>query len=65
MKQETMGWQWHQLDHMEIICTSFQTDKNSSISSLNFLEARCSSWRPTNSVRALKATKSQQMKEHM
>jgi len=20
-----MGWQWHQLDHMQIICTSFQT----------------------------------------
>jgi len=24
MKQETMGWQWHQLDHMQIICTSLQ-----------------------------------------
>ena len=22
MKQEIMGWQWHQLDHMQIICTS-------------------------------------------
>jgi len=21
MKQEMMGWQWHQLVHMEIICT--------------------------------------------
>jgi len=21
MKQEMMGWQWHQLDHMQIICT--------------------------------------------
>jgi len=21
-----MGWQWHQLDHMQIICTSLQTD---------------------------------------
>jgi len=26
MKQEMMGWQWHQLDHMHIICTSLQTD---------------------------------------
>jgi len=26
MKQEMMGWQWHQLDHMQIICTSLQTD---------------------------------------
>jgi len=22
MKQEMMGWQWHQLDHMQITCTS-------------------------------------------
>jgi len=21
MKQEMMGWQWHQLDHMQVICT--------------------------------------------
>jgi len=28
MKQETMGWQWHQLDHMQIICTSLQTDNH-------------------------------------
>jgi len=21
MKQEIMGWQWHQPDHMQIICT--------------------------------------------
>jgi len=21
MKQEMMGWQWHQLDNMQIICT--------------------------------------------
>jgi len=27
MKQEMMGWQWHQLDHMQIICTLLQTDK--------------------------------------
>jgi len=26
MKQEVMGWQWHQLDHMQITCTSLQTD---------------------------------------
>ena len=26
MKQEMTGWQWHQLDHMQIICTSIQTD---------------------------------------
>jgi len=36
MKQAMMGWQWHQLDHMQIICTSFQTDNHASTSSLNF-----------------------------
>ena len=23
-----MGWQWHKLDHMQIICTSLQTDNH-------------------------------------
>jgi len=31
-----MGWQWHQLDHMQITCTSLQTDNHASTSSLNF-----------------------------
>jgi len=35
MKQEMMGW--HQLDHMQIICTSFRTDNHTSTSSLNLL----------------------------
>ena len=50
-----MGWQWHQLDYMQIICTSLQTGNNISSSSLDFLQAECSFRRPTNSVRALKA----------
>jgi len=28
MQQEMMGWQWHQLDHMQIICTSLMTDNH-------------------------------------
>jgi len=36
MKQEMMGWQWHQLDHMQMLCTSIQTDNHASTSSLNF-----------------------------
>jgi len=36
MKQEMTGWQWHQLDHMQIICTSLQADNHASTSSLNF-----------------------------
>jgi len=55
MKKETVGWQWHQLDHMQIICTSIQTDSHDSTSSLSFSQARCPSCHPTNSVRALKA----------
>jgi len=31
-----MGWQWHQLDHMQIICTSLQTDNHASTSPLVF-----------------------------
>jgi len=31
-----IGWQWHQLDHMQIICTSFQTDNHASTLLLNF-----------------------------
>jgi len=32
LEQEMMGWQWHQLDHMEIICISLQTDNHASTS---------------------------------
>jgi len=31
-----LGWQWHQLDHMQTICTSLQTDNHNNTSSLNF-----------------------------
>ena len=36
MKQEMTGWQWHQLDHMYIICTLLQTYNHASTSSLIF-----------------------------
>jgi len=29
------GWQWHQLDHIQTICTSLQTDNHTNTSSLN------------------------------
>jgi len=35
-EQEMTGWQWHQLDHTQIICTSLQTDNHASTSSLCF-----------------------------
>jgi len=50
-----MAWQWHQLDHMQIICTSLQTDNHASTPPLNLLQAGCPSCCPTNSVKALKA----------
>jgi len=34
------GWQWHQLDHMQTICTSLQTDNHASTSSLKFCTGR-------------------------
>jgi len=47
-------WQWNPLDHMQV-CTSLQTDNHASTSPLSFLQARCPSCHPTNSVKALKA----------
>jgi len=35
-----MEYQWHQPDHMQIICTSLQTDNHVSTSSLNFFKGR-------------------------
>ena len=50
-----MGWQWHQLDHMQIICTLLQTANHAITPPLSFLRAGCPSCCPTNSVKALKA----------
>ena len=49
-------WQWHQLGHMQV-STSLQTDNHASTPPLSFLQARCPSCCPTNSVEALKARK--------
>ena len=34
LEQEIMGWQWHQVDHMQIICITLQTDNHTSTSPL-------------------------------
>jgi len=47
-------WQWHQLGHMQV-CTSLQTDNHANTPPLRMLQAGCTSCRPTNSVKALKA----------
>ena len=48
-------WQWHQLGHMQV-CISLQTDNHASTPPLSFLQAGCPSCRPTNSVKAPKAS---------
>jgi len=50
-------WQWHQLGHMQV-GTSLQTNNHASTPPLSCLQAGCPSCRPTNSVKALKAQKS-------
>jgi len=47
-------WQWHELGYMQV-STSLQTDNHANTPLLSFLQARCPSCRPTNSVKALKA----------
>jgi len=45
LEQEMMGWQWHQLDHMQIMPVSHHSV---------FLQSERPSWCPTNSIKALK-----------
>jgi len=47
-------WQWHQLGHVQV-CSSLQTDNNTSTPPLSFLQAGCSSCCPANSIKAMKA----------
>ena len=49
-------WQWHQLGHMQV-CILLQTNNHTGTPPLSFLQAGCTSFRPTNSVKALKAGK--------
>jgi len=48
-------WQRHQLGHMQVCYTSLQTDNHASAPPLSFLQVRCPSCHPTNSIKALKA----------
>ena len=47
-------WQWHQLGRMQV-CTLLERNSHASTPPLSFLQARCPSCRPTNSVKALEA----------
>ena len=42
---EIMGWQWHQLDHILVICTSLQAHNHTSTSLLVFKARRHKHWR--------------------
>jgi len=53
MKQEMMGWQWHQLDHMQMICTLLQIDNHHTLTT-RFFTGQMLFLTPTNSVKALK-----------
>jgi len=52
-----MGWQWHQLDHMQIICTLLQTDNHNSTSPLSFYmpDALPAAQPTASAIKALKA----------
>jgi len=48
-------WQRHQLGRMQV-CISLQRDNRASTPPLSLLQAGCPSCRPTNSIKALKAS---------
>ena len=56
LEQEMMTWQLRQLDHMQIICTSLQTDNRASTLPLLFYRPVCPSCHPTYSVKAVTLT---------
>ena len=49
------GWQWHQLGHNASLHLAPDRQPHQHPTTLMFLQARCPSCRPTNSVKALKA----------
>jgi len=50
-----MGWQWHQLDHMQIIFTLLQTDNHALPAPYHSIFYRPDTLPATNNVKALKA----------
>jgi len=53
-----LGWQWHQLDHTQTICTSLQTGNHTNTPSVNFYRPDALPDAQTNNVKALKAINS-------
>jgi len=52
----SVGCQWHQLDHMQIICTSLETDNHASTSPLSFYRL--------NALPAAQLTASEHWRQH-
>jgi len=52
MKQEMTGQQWYQLDHIRKPFAPRSTQITTLAPHLSILQAGCSSWRPTNSVKS-------------
>ena len=55
LEQEMMGWQWHHLNHMQIICTSLQTDYHAGSSYVNVFTQQMHFLMP-NRIKALRYT---------
>jgi len=53
-----MGLQWHQLDHMQIICTSLQTDNHASTLPLSFFTGWMSFLLPNKQHQSTEGTSS-------
>jgi len=54
-----MGWQGHQIDHIQVTCTSLQTDNHAITSTVKFFTVQIffqSSGFPTKSIRSIEGT---------
>jgi len=49
MNHEMTRWQQHQLDYMQLTCTSLQTDNNASTSSIFYRQDALPNVQPTTS----------------
>jgi len=53
----SFGIQWHQLDHVQTICTSLKRDNHTNTSSLNFFTGRMLFLMPNQQCRSIEGIK--------
>jgi len=58
-----MGWLWHQLDHMQIVCTSLQTD-NHALTNHSFFTGRMPFLPPNQQLHSTEGTLCCKIKEN-